>query len=169
VSADRILMLVGAVLVFGVINWQIATKERLRISGQTVYLELAPVDPRSLMQGDYMALDFALAREIRVALNPGTEPEPEPEDERPRVAILQLDARRVGRFSRLDNGGPLSPGEVRFRFRIRNEQVWLGTNAFFMQEGDAERYRPARFGEFHVSDSGEAMLVDLRDAGLRKL
>jgi uncharacterized membrane-anchored protein len=164
--ADRILTLVGAVLVFGVVNWQIATKERLRIGGQTVYLELAPVDPRSLMQGDYMALDFALAGQIREAVSQGTV---NPEAEGPLVAVLQLDVRRVGRFSRLENGGPLSPGEVRFRFRIRNEQVWLGTNAFFMQEGDAERYRPARFGEFHVSDSGEAMLVDLRDAGFRKL
>ena len=159
--ADRIMMLVGAVLVLGVVNWQIATKERLRTGGQTVYLELAPVDPRSLMQGDYMALNFALAGQIRTVVNA--------EADGPLVAIMELDARRVGRFSRLDNGGPLTANEVRFRFRIRNEQVWLGTNAFFMQEGDAERYRPARFGEFHVSDSGEAMLVDMRDAGLRKL
>jgi uncharacterized membrane-anchored protein len=166
VSADRILMLVGAALVFGVINWQVATKERLRTGGQAVYLELAPVDPRSLMQGDYMALDFALAGQIRDALDRGSV---NPQAEGPLVAILQLDARRVGRFSRLDNGGPLNPGEMRFQFRIRNEQIWLGTNAFFMQEGDAERYRPARFGEFHVSDSGEAMLVDLRDGGLRRL
>jgi uncharacterized membrane-anchored protein len=162
-------MLLGALLVFGVVNWQIATKERLRTGGQTVYLELAPVDPRSLMQGDYMALDFVLARQIHGAVNPGTEPKPEPEAEGTLVAILQLDARRVGSFSRLDNGGPLKAGEVRFRFRIRDEQVWLGTNAFFMQEGAAERYRPARFGEFHVSDSGQSILVDLRDAGLRKL
>ncbi|XOT97907.1 GDYXXLXY domain-containing protein, partial [Alcaligenes pakistanensis] len=30
--------------------------------GQTVLLELAPVDPRSLMQGDYMSLNFALSQ-----------------------------------------------------------------------------------------------------------
>jgi uncharacterized membrane-anchored protein len=159
-------MLAGAVLVFGVVNWQIATKERLRTGGQTVYLELAPVDPRSLMQGDYMALDFALAREIRAAVSQGSI---NPEADGPLVAVLQLEARRVGHFSRLDNGGPLNPGEVRFRFRIRDAEVWLGTNAFFMQEGDADRYRSAHFGEFHVGDNGEAMLVDLRDADLRRL
>jgi uncharacterized membrane-anchored protein len=164
--ADRILMLVGAVLVFGVVNWQIASKERLRTGGQTVYLELAPVDPRSLMQGDYMALDFALAAQIRNAMDQGAV---NPEADGPQVAILQLDARRVGSFSRMDDGRPLSPGELRFRFRFRNGAVWLGTNAFFMQEGDAQRYSPARFGEFHVDDGGEAMLVDLKDADLRKL
>jgi uncharacterized membrane-anchored protein len=161
VRMDRLLMLAGAVLVFGVVNWQIASKERLRTGGQTIYLEMAPRDPRSPMQGDYMALDFKLASQIGDALNPETEG--------PQVAILQLDARRVGSFSRLDNGGPLNPGEMRFRFRFRDAQVWLGTNAFFMQEGDGNRYSPAHFGEFHVSESGEALLVDLRDADLRKL
>ena len=33
-----------------------------------MFLELAPVDPRSLMQGDYMALNFSLAAKIYDAL-----------------------------------------------------------------------------------------------------
>jgi len=37
---------------------------------QVVYLELAPVDPRSLIQGDYMALRFALARECKLEATP---------------------------------------------------------------------------------------------------
>jgi uncharacterized membrane-anchored protein len=157
----RILMLVGAVVVFAIVNWQIATKERLRTGGQTIYLELAPVDPRSLMQGDYMALNFTLANQIGEVVNL--------EASGPQVAILQLDAQRVGRFSRLDNGGPLKPDEVRFRFRVRDGLIWLGTNAFFIQEGDADRYSKAHFGEFHVSDNGEAMLVNLRGEELQKL
>ena len=35
--------------------WQ---KEQLIAHGQPVFVELAPVDPRSLMQGDYMRLEF---------------------------------------------------------------------------------------------------------------
>jgi len=157
-----ILLLVGALAVFGAVNWQIAVKERLRTGGETVYLPLAPVDPRSLMQGDYMALNFDLANRIREQLGDA------PADG-PYVAILLLDSRRVGSFKRLDNGAPLGSGEIRFRFRVRDGLPWLGTNAFFMQEGAGERYAPARFGEFHVNESGEAMLVDLRDENLRKL
>jgi uncharacterized membrane-anchored protein len=58
---------------------------------------------------------------------------------------------------------------VRFRFSSREDRVWLGTNAFFMQEGDADRYQAARFGEFWLNESGDAMLVDLRDADLRTM
>jgi uncharacterized membrane-anchored protein len=154
----RILVVLGAVLVFGTVNWQIAGKERLRSSGQVVYLELAPVDPRSLMQGDYMALNFRLAQQIATA------------PEGSHVAIVKLDDRRVvSGFERLDTGGPVNPGEMRFRFRIRNVQVWLGTNAFFFHEGEQERYRNARYGEFRVNEDGDAMLVDLRDKDLRPM
>lgn len=155
----RILLLAGAALVFGSVNWQVLTKERLRTSGQAVYLHLTPVDPRSLMQGDYMALNFAVAGEIGASVNP--------EQRSSGVAVLQLDPRRIGHFARLDTGGPLNANELRFRFRIRNGAVWLGTNAFFFEEGESQRYRNARFGEFRVNTDGEAMLVGLRDAELQ--
>ena len=54
-----------------------------------------------------------------------------------------------------------APG-LRIRYRIRNQQVWLGTNAYFFEEGSAQRYSGARYGEFRVDrDSGEAALVGL--------
>ena len=37
-----------------------ALVERYIADGQPVFVELAPVDPRSLMQGDYMQLNFRL-------------------------------------------------------------------------------------------------------------
>jgi len=149
-------------MVFGVVNWQVAGKERLRSSGQTVFLDLAPVDPRSLMQGDYMALNFRLARDISSAISGKAA-------SAGNVAVLKLDERRFGQFNRVQTGGALNPGEMRFRFRIRADAVWLGTNAFFFHEGEAERFRMARFGEFRVNDDGDAMLVDLRDKDLRRM
>jgi uncharacterized membrane-anchored protein len=148
----RILLLLGAVLVFGTVNWQVAGKERLRSNGQIVYLDLRPKDPRSLMQGDYMALNFALAGEI--ARNAVTD------HDGPGVAVIKLDPHRVARFVRLDTSLPLDPDELRFRFRIRKGEIWLGTDAFFFQEGQEERYRNARYGAFRVAGDGEAMLVD---------
>jgi len=44
--------------------------ERILSDGRVLLLELAPVDPRSLMQGDYMALQFAAVDDIRKALKP---------------------------------------------------------------------------------------------------
>jgi hypothetical protein len=56
------------------------------------------------------------------------------------------------------------------RYRLRGGRVWLGTNAFFFEEGEAERYSRARYGEFRLDrGTGEAVLVALRDAELRPL
>ena len=61
----RVLTALGALLVLGALNLAIVAKERIKRSGEVIYLPLAPVDPRSVIQGDYMALRFALARDIK--------------------------------------------------------------------------------------------------------
>lgn len=43
-----------ALVILGLINFSILSFERILNHGQRVILELAPVDPRSLMQGDYI-------------------------------------------------------------------------------------------------------------------
>jgi uncharacterized membrane-anchored protein len=150
----------GGLLVLGAVNLSIIGKERIRRDGEIVYLELAPVDPRSLLQGDYMALRFALTRDLdRLDTFP-----PAREGET-RLAPVTLDARRVAHSANGEGGAALN-----LRYRIRGGQVWLGTNAFFFEEGTAERYTGARFGEFRVDRaSGEAVLVGLRDAALAPL
>jgi uncharacterized membrane-anchored protein len=143
VSGFRFALAGAVLLVLGVVNYSIFAKERIRGHGERVLLELAPVDPRSLMQGDYMALRFTIANQIR----------PDPGGTVPVV----LDANRVARLD------PQSgPGSLRLRYRIRQGQVWLGTNAYFFEEGDAERFAGARYGEFRVDrDTGEAVLVGM--------
>jgi len=154
----RLLSVLGAVVVLAVVNAAIYDKERTIANGERIYLELAPVDPRSLMQGDYMALRFTLAREIEEARQSGALPE------RARSAPIELDARRIAHLQ-LDGGGGLSVA-----FKIRHRAVWLGTNAYFFEEGSAERYANARFGEFRLNaSSGEAVLVGLVDEALQPL
>lgn len=46
------------------INVAAYRKEARRVSGEQLFLPLAPLDPRSLMQGDYMELRFALASDV---------------------------------------------------------------------------------------------------------
>ena len=63
------IILVGTlVLILALVNWQIFQKEQHIRHGELIYLELAPVDPRSLMQGDYMALRFQMSNGIRSVL-----------------------------------------------------------------------------------------------------
>src|SRR5690606_39326084 len=63
-ARSRWLPAIGLVaLTSALIVGPVVHKQRVLATGQTVLLELAPVDPRSLMQGDYMQLSYAIADE----------------------------------------------------------------------------------------------------------
>jgi len=152
----RWLALLAGVAALALVNATIVARERVLADGRVVLLELAPVDPRSLMQGDYMALRFRAANDV---LSRGGGPVPA--DGR---LVLAVDAGEVGTFRRLDDGAPVAPDEVLVRYRIRDGVVKLATNAFFFEEGQGSRYAGARYGEMRVAPDGDAILTGLRDA-----
>jgi uncharacterized membrane-anchored protein len=159
------------IIVLALVNWSIVGKEKHLAEGKTVYLELAPVDPRSLMQGDYMALHFRLANEVYTAL-------PKTKDRRrwrhdiaasDGFVVTRLDERNIGTFKSLYKDQPLCNNEILLRYRVRNGAVKFATNAYFFQEGDGKYYQPARYGQFRVDDKGELLLAAMYDKDLNKL
>lgn len=155
---SRWLIGLTGLLILAFVNVHIYQKEQLLTQGQVVLLELAPIDPRSLLQGDYMALRFQLQDAIPLE-DPG----------RDGFAIVVLDEAGVARFRRLDQGAPLAAGERRLFYRTRHGQVQLGTNAFFFQEGTADFYNGARYGEARLDQNGDLLLTGLRDEARRRL
>jgi len=164
------LAVVVLVVVLVLVNLAIWYKEQQLAHGRVVLLELAPVDPRSLMQGDYMALRFAMENAIYTAL-----PKQNDEQWRPEVAagdgkvIVRLDEHSVAHFVARDEGQTLETNQLRLRYRIRHGDVKFATNAFFFQEGHAEFYENARYGAFRVDDDGELLLTDLHDEQYRRI
>jgi uncharacterized membrane-anchored protein len=157
-----IVLIVGLLILVNV-TVAISKKEQLLVSGRVVFLELAPVDPRSLMQGDYMALRFKAAND---AFGFRTDQRALPSDGR---IVLSVDETGVAKFKRFDDAAPLAANEVAMRYRIREEKPKFATNAFFFQEGHAQDYAKARYGEFRVAVSGECILTGLRDENLGQL
>jgi uncharacterized membrane-anchored protein len=158
----KAIALAAGLLVLALANYGIAARERLLREGQVVLLELVPVDPRSLMQGDYMRLDYVVAQEAF----------PWPGDRPVRAdghIVVAVDANRIGRFRRRADGRPLAPGEVALRYRVRSAEPYFATNAFFFQEGQAGAYGLARYGEFRVGADGEMILTGLRGSRLERL
>lgn len=165
---NRWIIVLTTVVVLVTVNWAVWQKERHLSEGEIVYLELAPVDPRSLMQGDYMALNFALGNQIQSALYQSERDEDSLKALNGYV-VVRLDEQRIAHFQRLDEGTSLRDDERRLRYRLRNGQVRFATDAFFFQEGHGERYEPARYGQFRMNTKGEPLLVALYNAELTKL
>lgn len=150
---------IGLVVSLALVGWGIAGKEQVLATGEVLLLELVPRDPRSIMQGDYMTLRYALARDLSGARGVG----------RTGAIVVDRDADGVARFVRLDEGQPLSTGQYRLTYRFRNGEATIGTNAYFFEEGTAEQYEAARYGEVRVAADGTTLLVALRDAERRPL
>ncbi len=152
----------SAIAVLALANGGIWQKEQLIRHGQPVLVELAPVDPRSLMQGDFMTLRFGLPSD-ELNSQQGLL-----RSQRPRVRV-QLDAQGVATLLPLAPGAKLAPGELSVELTPKGGQWVLVTDAWFFAEGQAERWAAARYGEFRVDSQGRALLVGLRDAQQRPL
>ncbi len=154
--------LILGVFILCAVNYTIAQREKLLQEGRVVLLELAPVDPRSLMQGDYMALRFQIAN---VALNRAQNSASEDGYLR-----TSLDDHGVAQFKRrLQQREPVSESEVLLRYRVRHHVAKFATNAYFFQEGKAQLYAKAKYGEFRVASDGEMLLTGLRTPDFQRI
>ena len=150
-----------ALLVLAVANVGIWQKETLIAQGQPVFVELAPRDPRSLMQGDFMALNFRLGAGA-MPLGLMTTPRPH--------GVARLDARGIATVLRLHRDGEaLAADELLIELTPRDGRWTLVSDAWYFREGEAARWAAARYGEFRVARDGQALLVGLRGAALQPL
>jgi uncharacterized membrane-anchored protein len=134
--------------------WTVWNHEHTLAQGKSVLIALAPVDPRSLMQGDYMALRFAIDGEL---------------NDDARYAYLAIDPE--GRATLQKTGNALPPPEGLLAMRLRKHQggLTIGPNAFFFQEGKGGQFDAAKWGEFHVAPDGKSLLTHLRNEKLERL
>ena len=157
----KTIAIAAGLAVLALANWTIWQREQLIATGTVVRVELAPVDPRSLMQGDYMALRFRVADEAF-----GRQSDKQVVDGR---IVVKADDKGVARYVRHDAGEALAPGEILMRYRVREGKVKFATNAWFFQEGHAKHYERARYGEFRVAPSGEMLLTNMLSEKLERM
>lgn len=156
VTRQLALLLSGLAILTG-INATVWRYEHAMSSGEVVLLRLAPVDPRSLMQGDYMRLNYEIARELtsrdaRATQNKGSD-----------TLVIRLDAHQVA--SQVADGKPdrLASDERLLQVHQSERQWQIGPDAYFFEEGTGEQYEAARYGEFRLQADGKTLLVGLRD------
>jgi len=155
------LIILGALLLFlGVFNHGVFKKEQLMDQGRLVLMELAPVDPRSLLQGDYMQLDYALGRSMASDSLPTKG-----------LAALEIDDRGLAHGIRaIGSLEELRPGELPIKYSKRSwGGMKIGAESFFFQEGKAEKYEAAKYGGIKVDPKGNILLVGLYDQAFQKI
>lgn len=145
-------------LTLSVVGYMVWGYERTLREGQLVLLRLLPNDPRSLMQGDYMALQFAVDQQLADMAG-----------QLPAYVYVQLGDGARGVFAGVGEQISREPGLVSIRIRRKERGPSIGPSAFFFQEGTASLYETARWGGIRVAHNGTALLTSLYDDDLQLL
>ncbi len=160
----KIIMVVLLVLILGFLNYSIYEKEQVIQSGEDIFLELAPVDPRSIMQGDYMRLSYALDGRVSSA---GLEDSME--NAKNGYMVVVADSNNVAQYVRLHQGEELSDNEKLLYFNKYRNSVSVVPDSFLFQEGHAKYYEEAKYGIFKFDKAGKYLLVGLADKNRNRI
>lgn len=136
---SRFFTWLGLALVLIIPNALIARQESLLAGGTRMVVELVPVDPRSLMQGDYMRLGYRL---------------PTPD------GVLHVDQDANGLVTSFEGQGAA--------LRVAGGTI-PGAENYFFEEGHGPRWGEARYAVLKVTPDGRAMLEGLLGKDMKPL
>jgi uncharacterized membrane-anchored protein len=143
--------------VLAIFGFEIYKKEQLLANGETFYLELAPRDPRSLMQGDYMVLNYAVLRQI-------------PSNSADKgIIALRKDEKNIASFVRVVRDDGRAKGEFFVNYAKEGWRKAIRPDSYFFQEGTAQIYEAAKYGIFKIDKNDNKLLVGLADKDLKEI
>ncbi|MDR2604573.1 MAG: GDYXXLXY domain-containing protein [Desulfovibrio sp.] len=169
------ILLILTVVLTGSVG-MIAYRENMLAHGVDALLPLSPRDPRALMTGDYMDLDYQVNHAVAEALR--SLREDIASRQHPRRAVMRLGTEKTPEgdtvpniltFVRLDDDTPLGAEEVFLAFSVRDGRVLSASPAFHFQEGQGKAYEQARYGRLRISRSGASLLTALCDAAGKEI
>lgn len=165
----KTLVLALFALVLVGLNFAVYDKNNIKQNGEVVYLQLRPVDPRSLMQGDYMALAYDLELKPKIDLN---SPNMVQKKYMKQYMVIDIDQNKVAQFSELINNKTdikLKPNQKIIKINFRYNQAKIRPDAFFFQEGHGELYTKAKYGIFRFKGEDVYILDGLADENRKRL
>ncbi|MBN1603882.1 MAG: GDYXXLXY domain-containing protein [Chitinispirillaceae bacterium] len=155
----KIILGISVLLVFFAVGTSVKSREDLLNTGETFLFRLAPVDPRSIMQGDYMILNY------QITSGTGTKSIPSRG-----YIVFKADSFNVANKIRFQKQPkPLSENERIIKYYGHKRNISIGSESYFFQEGDADVYARARFGGIKVAKNGNSILFGLFDENHKKI
>ena len=174
--------LVGVFLIalLGAVNYKVQQFEDVLATGKPVVLKIAPADPRSLMQGDYMVLNYAILSELQQSQfssesNESNETtgidELSPSGKKAYI-LVHLDKNHVATLCEAQSEIPTDfkhcTPNVYLPIRYKGWLPELPSQDYFFAEGKGEHYAQAEYAEYRFKD-GILLLARLLDKDLKGL
>lgn len=149
----KILVVLNLLLLMIAFGYSVVKEER-NLKQKTFYIKTAPVDPRSLIQGDYMILNYDITESARG----------EARNLRKGYIRVRLNNLKVAEFMEVSKEYfPSSDNELSIQFRQNDSTIDIGVNSYLFQEGTGNRFQRAQYAEVIELKSGKLRLKHLLD------
>lgn len=170
----RYLPLILGALVLIVVNSNIVKQEQLIKTGESLFVKLRPVDPRSLLQGDYMALAYDLN------IDSASKEQALEKQSHAQISLLSyllivtLDDNQRVIASTFAEPNALANNQRKLIVKKTGRESWQtdfypASDSFLFAEGLAKCYEQAEYAELKVSETGKPLLYRLTDDNLKPL
>lgn len=163
-TGKRMGILLIILLQIGWISYQVYSNETLLQNGETVILKLEPVDPRSLLQGDYVELNYTISQLENILI----------EKNGPITIVLRKNTQGIHEYTgvyrfneKWNTPYKNKPGDVLLNGKVTSSwgssaQITYGIEHFFIPEGTGlEVEGKVKYAVVKVSEKGDGILYRL--------
>ncbi len=155
----NVILFISTLFVLALLNFAIFQKQQILQEGENILLKLSPIDPRSMMQGDYMAFRYALEDEMKDVNTKSLLNH--------HFIVIKTDAENVAHFVRVYNQEALAKDEKLFKFRYQQApfpKITFKPSTYLFQEGLQPLYQKAAYAIFHYRGIKDYLLIGVADS-----
>lgn len=143
-NKKQIFIILNFLLLLILISFSVWKEEGYK-KEEPFYLKLAPVDPRSLLQGDYMILNYDIVEQAREKIR-DLQNLKQKRIKRGFI-VIRLDKDKVGHFKDVVEE-PSSDRNVLFiAFHFNGSDIKINADSFLFQEGQAKLYEKVQYSK----------------------
>ncbi|MFK4784949.1 GDYXXLXY domain-containing protein [Fusobacterium sp. MFO224] len=134
--------------------------EKSNLKKDSFYLELLPVDPRSLIQGDYMKLSYKIVNDSYKDIYNLKEG----------YIKISIDNKNIGHYMNVETLlSPLSNNEKLIYFNQLYNGLDIGINSYLFQEGKGYLFQKAKYAEVIISKNKKLRVKHLLDNNFKTI
>lgn len=149
----KLLVMLNLILLIVAFGYSVIREEN-NLKKNTFYIKTSPVDPRSLIQGDYMVLNYNITDSARI----------EAVNIRKGYIRIKINDLKIAEFIRVDKEYvPPSNNEISIQFQKNSSNIDIGVNSYLFQEGTGNKFQKAQYAEVIELKNGKLRLKSLLD------
>lgn len=171
-NVKKILLILNIAILFVITGFSAIKEEGYKKLDSYFYLELVPIDPRSLLQGDYMTLNYDITDRVQEIIYNGIYDSKDENNKflgmRKGYIVVSLDENKVAKFVKILKEKTDEKDLLFIAFKSDGFNVDINANSYLFQEGTGDKYQDARYSKV-VLVGNKLRLIDLRDKDFKEI